>query len=385
MKKIWPFSVNVFIYAGFAFVAPFMVLFYQEQGFTGVQIGLLTGITPLVTFISAPLWTRLADATRRHRLIMSLALLLGAVAISLFPFLRTFLPLLLLALGFNAFFAPVSSFNDSATMYMLGDEKEMYGRIRIGGTIAFGLAPPLAGLLVQNYGLAYAFWGCGVMFLLALLVSQKLVYGAPKEDKAGEGGIVSLLKKPRWLIFLTLAFAGGIGTTASNLFFFPYLKELGASESVMGLALMIGIIAELPVMFFGNRLIKYFKSYGLLLLAIVLTGVRFLLLAATGNYTLVLFIQILNGMTFPAMWLAGVSYADEIAPTDLRSTAQGLFGAMVFGIGAAVGGFISGPLLESIGGQGLFLVLGITILVIVTAAGLIQRRLADHILDANSF
>jgi len=325
-------------------VAPFLVLYYQDLGFTGAQIGLLTGITPLVTFISAPLWTRLADATRRHRLVMSLAILIGAIAISLFPFLRTFIPLLALALVFNAFFAPVPSFNDSATMYMLGDEKEMYGRIRIGGTIAFGLAPPVAGVLIQNYGLAYAFWGCGVMFLLALVASQKLVYGEPKVDDTSGGGIASFLKNSRWRIFLTLAFAGGIGSTASNLYFFPYLKELGANESIMGLALMIGVISELPVMFFGNRLIQRFKSYGLFLVAMVFTGVRFLLFAATGNYTLVLFIQVLNGMTFPAMWLAGVSYADEIAPAGLSATAQGLFSAMVFGIGAAVGGFISGPL-----------------------------------------
>jgi len=55
------------------------VLYYQGLGFTGAQIGVLTGITPLITFISAPLWARRSDTKRRHRLIMSLAILSGVI------------------------------------------------------------------------------------------------------------------------------------------------------------------------------------------------------------------------------------------------------------------------------------------------------------------
>jgi len=375
MKKIWPFTVNAFLFGGFAFVAPFIVLYYQELGFSGAQIGMLTGITPLVTFLSAPLWTRLADATRKHRLVMSIALLIGGITIGLFPFVRQFIPLFVLVLAFNGFFAPVSSFNDNATMFMLGDEKEMYGRVRLGGTIAFGLTPPLAGVMVGKYGLGAAFWGCAIMFLLALIVSQKLVHREKGVEEAGGEGILSLIWTPRWLVFLGLAFAGGIASTGVNYYLFPYLKELGASETTMGLALTIGMIAEIPAMVFGNLLIRRFQAYGLLMLAMVLTGVRMLLFATTGSYILALVIQLLNGLTFPAMWLAGVSYADELAPSGLSATAQGLFAAMVFGIGAAAGGFICGPLLESLGGRGLFLVLGIVVLVIVGIAGGVQRRL----------
>ncbi len=372
MRTIWPFIFNALLFAGFAFVVPFMVLYYQSVGFTGAQIGLLTGITPLITLLGAPIWTTLADATRRHRLIMSLVILAGAITIFTFPFLNTFAPILMVAILFNAFFAPLTSFVDSATMFMLGDKKEQYGRVRLGGTFGFGIAAPLAGVLVQTYGLKMAFWGCAILLLMALIVSQKLAHNPQKASDTTGQGVRTLVTNPRWLLFLAVAFAGGLGIAGTNTYLFPYLKELGASESIMGLALTLGTIFEIPVLFFGYRLLHRFKPYGLYMLAMVLTGLRLLAFAASGTPNLVLFIQLLNGLTFPAMWMAGVAYADEHAPAGLSTAAQGMFGAMVFGFGTAVGGFIGGPLLDNLGGSGLYLVFGGIVLVIVAIAALVQ-------------
>jgi len=375
MKRIWPFAFSFLFFASIASVSPFLVLYYRELGFTGAQIGLLTSITPLINLITVPLWTGLADMTRRHRLIMSLALLVGVIMMLLFPLLNAFASVLLVSILFSAFFAPVSSFADSATMVMLADEKEMYGRIRLGGTIGYGLTAPIAGTLVQNYGLKWAFWGTAALFLLAFIVSQKLVHSQVKADEPVRRNVRALLANPRWLLFLSLAAASGVALTAANTYFFPYMKELGAKESLMGLALTIGTLSEIPVLFFGNRLVKRLKPYGLLMLTMVVTVIRFLLLAAIGTPNPVLFVQLLNGLTFPAMWVAGVSYVYENAPAGMGTTAQGIFSATVFGLGTAVGGFTGGLLLESVGGRGLYLVFGVVLLAIVVIVSLIQRRL----------
>jgi PPP family 3-phenylpropionic acid transporter len=375
MRKIWPFTFNFLLYAAFAFVAPYIVLYYQGLGFTGTQIGLLTGIVPLITLFSSPLWTGLADATHRHRLLMSLGLLVGVITTVVFPFLSAFVPVFAIAVLLFIFVAPVTPLANSATMFMLADEKEMYSRIRLGATLGFGIAAFFSGLLVQNYGLSFAFWGCATLFLLGLIVSQKLVYGQMVSESPARGRVRTLLMNPRWVLFLVVAFAGGLGMAAYNNYLFPYMKELGANESTMGLALMVGMISEIAILFFGNRLIKHLKSFGLLMLSMAVTGFRMLLFAASGTPSLVLFFQLLNGLTFPAMWVAGVSYADENAPAGMSATAQGLFSAMVMGFGTAVGGFVGGLLLESIGGHGLYLVFGAAVLAIVAIVALTQRRL----------
>ena len=375
MKGLWPFVFYISLFAAIAFLAPFLVLYYQNLGFSGAQIGLLTGITPLITLFGAPLWTNLADITRRHRLLMSLAILGGAVTIAAFPFFTSFAPVLVMALLYTACSAPVSAFADSATLFMLADKKELYGRMRLGGTLGFGAVVTFAGTLVQNYGLRFAFWGGAVFLLLALVISQKLIHSPARASAAKPGSMRALLTNRRWNLFLTAAFAGGLAMASNINYLFSYLKELGMSESMMGFVLTIGTVAEIPIFFFGHRLIQRFTSYRLFMLAIIVAGARLVLLAGSSSPIVILSLQLLNGLAFPAMWLAGVAYADENAPVGLGATAQGMFGAMVFGFGMAVGGFVGGPLLDNLGGRGLFLAFGLVVLAIVGLVALIQKYL----------
>lgn len=363
------------IYAGFAFASPFLVLYFQGLGFSGAEIGLLAGVAPLITFCGAPFWTGLADATRRHRLILTLSMTVGVAGYILYPFLRVFAVVFLVSIVLNFFFAPVSSFADNATMYMLGDKKDFYGRIRLGGTVGYAIAAPIAGVLVARYGLRAGFWSAAAAYFLALLLSRGFVHAPSKDSPPALRGLRTLLSNPRWILFLIVALSSGLALAGVNNYFFPYMKELGAATSLMGIALTIGTITEVPVLFFGNRLLRFFKPYGLFMLAAAVTAIRVLLFAANTSPTLALAIQLLNGFTFPAMWMAGVAWANAHAPQGMTATAQGLFGAMIFGFGMAVGGFLGGPLLESLGGRGLYLVFGCITLATVVVVALVERRL----------
>ena len=196
MKKIWPFSFYLLNFAAFASLIPFFVIFYQSLGFNGTQIGLLTGIPPLITLICAPLGTGLADSTRRHKLIMGIGLLAAVIMAILLPAFKSFAIIFIIVALYNILMAPVGSLADSATMTMLGDEKEMYGRIRLGGTIGWGIFAPIAGLLVQNYGLNIAFWLFAAMMLANVFVSRKFDFGKHEDHHTGNGGISRWLAAP---------------------------------------------------------------------------------------------------------------------------------------------------------------------------------------------
>lgn len=379
IKLVRSFLFYVLLFAGYASAFPFIVVYYQNLGFSGTEIGLLTGITPLVTFFGAPFWTRLADSTRRHRLIMTLTMSGGILAVCVLPLLRAFLPILAAGLLMSFFMSPSSSFADNATMHALGDRKDLYGRIRLGGSIGFALAAPIAGAVVQNTDLRVAFWIAGTLYLLALAVSRRFDHGFSAGKPSAAGGAGALLRDPRWIVFLGIAFAGGLAMTAANNYLFPLMKEIGAKESMMGIALSIGTVFEFPILFFSNRLIRIFKPYGLFLLSMVFTGLRLVLFGLNSVPELILPIQLLNGLSFPVMWMAGVAYAHERAPAGYTASAQGMFSAMVFGIGSATGGFLGGLLLEDLGGRGLFLVYGGIVFAVVAIGALIGRLLPAEV------
>jgi PPP family 3-phenylpropionic acid transporter len=375
MKKIWPFTFYFLFFSAFASLLPFFVLFYQGLGFSGAQIGLLTGVPPLITLIGAPFGTGLADSTGRHKLIMGVGLTAAIVVVLLLPSFTSFAVIFVLIALFNIFMSPIGSLSDSATISMLGEHRAMYGRIRLGGTLGWGLFAPIAGVLVLKYGLNIAFWVFAWIMFLNLLVSRKFSFGKPEEHASDHGGIRALTTNRRWVFFLLFAFLGGVGAFSVASYLYPYMSELGADSRQMGVALTIATLTEIPVFFFGDRLVKRFGSYGLFMIALVFIGIRSLLFAVASTTFMVWIVQIFGGMIFPAMWVAGVAYADENAPAGLKSTAQGLFGAVMFGFGSAISGFVGGVLLESIGGRAMFLVFGMIILVGLTLIEGIRRLL----------
>ncbi len=378
MRKAIPFSFYFLYFAAAAALIPFVVLYYQSLGFTGAQIGLLAGMSPLIAMVGAPLWTNLADRTGRHRLILSLTMA-GLIAVVLIiPALNALLPVVLMIALYSLLGSPIVSFSDSATMHMLGDERDKYGRVRMGGTFGWALAAPLAGLLVERNGLPMAFWAYAALMALALLVSQRLTFDSRSPADApgaARGGVQTLLRNRRWILFLAMAFFCGVGFASVNTYLFPYMQQLGASAGVMGLALTLATLSELPVLFYADRLLKRFGSFGLLALGMGVTGVRLLLFAAASAPAGVLAFQFLNGFTFPAVWVAGVSFAYENAPPGLSATAQGLFGAMIFGFGAAAGGLLGGILLEAVGGRAMYLVFGLLVLGSLALLAPLQQRL----------
>jgi PPP family 3-phenylpropionic acid transporter len=379
MKKIYPFFFYLLYFGANACFFPYIVLYYQSLGFTGTQIGLLSAISPLISLVGAPFWTGLADVSRRHRLVMSITLLVSIGLVLTYPLLKTISAVFIIVSLYSFMIAPVNSFADSATMTMLGDQKNMYGRIRAGGTIGWGFIAPIAGIIIERFGLNWAFWSYSAIMFIGFLLSQQFKYHQVQQQVSIKSGLRDLFSNRRMVLFLVTAFVTGMALMAINVYLAPYLAELGIRSSFLGVALAIATISELPVLFFGNRLLAKLKPHGLLILSMCAVTVRLFFYAIFQTTAGILWFQLINGFTFAALWVAGVSYINENAPPGLSATTQAVFGAAVFGFGAAGGGFIGGILLEQVGGAAMFAFFGFTTLLMLIVYTLLERRLPQHV------
>jgi MFS family permease len=381
MKKIWPFSFYFFYFGAIATMLPYLVLYYGELGLAGRQIGFLTALPPLITLISAPLWTGVADSTHRHRLVLTLSLLFCIFFILSVSMVTSFWQLLPLIVMFAFCIAPTTPLADSATMSMLEEEREKYGRVRLGGTFGWGVASIAAGMVIEQRGLHSSFFMFAILMFFAMLVGQKLKFSKLEASVSVRHGIQILLGKPRWILFLAMAFMAGVGLAVFNTYLLLYMDELGSSKTLMGITMVVATISEIPIFFFSNRLISRMKAYGLLVFGVAMTGVRLLLLAAINQPIGVTALQLMNGLTYSAVWVAGVTYANDNAPRGISSTAQGLFGSVLMGFGAATGNFLGGFLIDAFDTRLMFLFFGVLVLGSLMIFSLVERRLPAEALE----
>jgi MFS family permease len=167
-------------------------------------------------------------------------------------------------------------------------------------------------------------------------------------------GLRVLLRNGRWLLFLAVALVEGMSLGIFLNYLFLYLAEMGASSIIMSWSLTLATVSEIPVFLYSRRLLARWGSPFVLMLSLAITVIRaFAYVFMTAPWQ-VLPISLLHGPSFAAMWAAGVAYADETAPLGLGSTAQGMFGSAVFGLGAALGAFSGGYLYDTVGAVATF-------------------------------
>lgn len=349
------------------------MLYYQQIGLAGWQTGILLGLAPLASLLSGPFWTGLADTRHQHKTILNLTLILTVSTVLVLPLTKTFNLLILIVTGFSFFVTPIMALVDSATISMLGARRERYGRIRLWGTIGWGLASLVAGVFLQRFGLVWMFWiYCGLM-LLNLLPISKLIFIKSITVTPFWSGLRGVMNNRRWVWFLFIVFIAGIGLSAHANYLAILIQSKGGDKSMIGIALFLSTVSEMPVMFFSNIILKKLKPRGLLVMAVTFASLRCMLYSLVAGAQVVLLIQLLHGFTFPSLWVAGVNYVAENAPPGLNATLQAIFGSVLNGFGLAAGGVLGGILIDQVGLPAMYLVLGLVVL-----AGLVLFLIFDR-------
>lgn len=336
-------------YAAGAALMPFLPLFYAQQGISGSRIGLLTGLPPLISLLSAPLWGGVADVSQQHRRALLIAIAGSIGSVFLLTQVESFVWLLPVVILYAFFMAPVMPLVDASVLILLGEQKDQYGKQRLWGAVGWGIAAPVIGWLIGRTGITWAFYGYILIMGMGLLAASQLRVSRVTIGQSFWRSLRGLLINPTWSLFLLTAFIAGMGLAVINNFFFLYLEYLGFSAGFMGISLTVSTLSELPVMFFADRLLRRWGARWMLIASLVIYVIRTLGYSLVTGALPILTIQLLHGPTFSLMWMAGVAYADEHAPPGLGATAQGLLSGMVMGLGAALGAILGGMLYQGVG------------------------------------
>ncbi len=368
-----PKAFYALYYGAGACLFPFVPLYYDQIGLNGDQIGLLAGIPSAMVLIGGALWGGLADSTGRHRAVLLLAIV-GSIGLSqLLSSLSAFFWLIPLVFAMAFFMSPIVPLVDHSVLEMLGARRARYGKVRMWGAVGWGVAGPLIGWIVERSHLDWAFRGYGLLMGLCLLVVACLPVRARLSEGPFRGGIKQLLSDRRWHLFLFLAFTGGVGLGFAHHYLFLYMDGLGASRAAMGWALSMATVSELVAFALAERAMRRWGARTLFLAALLASALRLLAYALATEPWHALCVQLLHGPSFALMWMAGVSWANRIAPPGAGATAQSLFGGVNFGLGGTAAALAGGALLERVGAAAMYKWGALSVLVGLVVCVLAER------------
>jgi MFS transporter, PPP family, 3-phenylpropionic acid transporter len=333
--------------------APFVTIYYRERGLDLSQIGLLLALSGMSQIVAGPLWGLLADTLRLHRILLPLAILGTVVSGAFLGTTNDFVLILALAACSSVFSVPVGPLSDSATLQLLGERRDLYGAQRMWGAVGWGVSTVLAGLIIERLGLPVIFYIYPLLGLVAILVALRLPQATyvPTDVRAAAR---AALRDPRWIRLLVCTVLIGCAGAQMHGFLSIYMTELGAGKDQIGLAYTIASVSELPVMMIAVVVLRRWGARPLFVCAGVAYALRLSIYAIFPDPTVALLAQLLHGLCFATVWVAGVHEAQRLAPPGLDATAQSLFNTSIFGVAVILANSIGGVVYQSFGYPVLF-------------------------------
>jgi PPP family 3-phenylpropionic acid transporter len=117
---------------------------------------------------------------------------------------------------------------------------------------------------------------------------------------------------------------------------------------------MLASLSEMPVMVLATIVLRRWGAKPLLVCAGLAYAVRLMIYAIFPDPTIVLAAQLLHGLCFGALWIAGVHEAQRLAPAGLAATSQSLLGTTTFGVAVVLANLVGGRIYQNAGSATLF-------------------------------
>lgn len=351
---------------------PFQSLYLQNRGFSKAEIGLVLGLTQLFGAISIWVWGEIADRKEdKKRLVLGLILIAIVSALFAVKFNGWALVGILVLLAIVR--DPVYSLSDCIAMEMT---PEHYGSLRLGAPLGYAVAVTCAGFLYDGFSLVLLFPLQALIHFLAFLKARELDYQPrpqARERIPGFGWLFKCKELNAFFVFAAISYAS-LGYYSN--FFSLLLRELGFSQGMVGIAYQIGVLAELPFLFWANHFTRKYSLKGLIGLSGLFHGVRWLLIGSNIGW-IVFASQLLHGASYIVLYYAVVLWLDEVAGTQYKAAAQSFHALLASGAKIA-GTSLGGLFAERWGVSEVFLALGGVMLAATVLWWLVDLRISQQ-------
>ncbi|XP_060874400.1 major facilitator superfamily domain-containing protein 6-like isoform X2 [Metopolophium dirhodum] len=396
---------------GIAPINPFLPSIAKQRGIPVFVIGIIFTFMPIFNIVARPITGYITDRWRCRKQVFLGASLLNAFFTPLIHFTPDFNDNghaedldIMTHWKFWIFLATITVrmllwmvgdvLQDTICLEILGDDKKSYGRQRVWGAVGWGISTLLVGTCVDCYSVDKEHKNYLPAYLIAMaflichfIVASQLDNNQTCTSKNITKDVIKILSDVKVCSYLVWAVFAGIFTAYIWFYLFLYIEDLANIyhqerlpwiKTIQGFSVTVECcMGEIPVYIMTGYILKKIGHMTAFSVSFAMFSMRFFLYSIIKDPLWVLPVELTNGITFALAFVAGISYAAEVAPSGSAGTLQGLFGMAFHGIGVSLGSFMAGYTFEHMGSSASFELLSYvaftTFLVQVSVSQLIMR------------
>jgi PPP family 3-phenylpropionic acid transporter len=348
----------------------------KAQGLSGIEISLVLSSTPVMMLLIQPWYGVLADKIGIRKCLIA-STLLAAISFLSFLFDGNFFFLVVATVAMSVFYNALQPLLDSVTLGLVQEQPNLnYGSLRLAGAAGWAVTGIIVGYLITSIDTTVIFVASSLSLFLAFFISLSLndFRVETKSDQSEKQNLKVVLQNKMLVYLLTAVLLVSIGATTIWNFYSIYMKEIGASATLVGYGLSFQGLCELPLFFFSAMIIQRLGIKTTLMVTLLATALRLFLYSWINDPHWAIAIELLHGVSWSLFWVVCVESINGLVPTQWRATGQSVLYAVYFGAGQIVGNLWTGWLYDqqiSIGR--IFMLNGFLVLVVAILCSVFIR------------
>jgi nucleoside transporter len=327
----------------------------NDLGYSGLQVGIIYALLPLATILSPFIGGQVADRYFSSEKVIAFLQFTGGVLLLVVSRVADYDLMVVLMLVYCLLYAPTLALTNSIAMINLTDSEKEFGQIRVWGTLGW----IAAGLLLTGWRSVAGGSGvpivagdtlflAGVMSIIMGIQSFTLPHTPPQKEGVKPWAFLEslkMLKVKDFAIFVAITFVVATELEFYYILTAPFLvsDQIGVSDANVPAVMTVAQIAEIFVMAF---LLSYFlKRYGMrktLAIGVIAWPIRYIIFAIGGPPWLVIASLALHGFCYVFFFVAAFIHVDNVAPADIRASAQSMIAIVALGLGRFLGSLFAG-------------------------------------------
>lgn len=344
-------SLFVYYFCFYMAVAPyvsFVSAYYKEIGLNASQIGIISGIGPVITIIGQFVWGRFADKAKYKNTVLLIATLSTALVLYAYMLEDTYPYLIIMSVIYSFVNCSIIQLSDTIALDFCLNNSLSFPRARLGGSIGYGVATIIVGFVMV--GNLKGVFTMDILFLLISALSLLLipkVRGSLREKGQTKYGL--LFKDKRLVVLLIFNFILYLGYFFNMSFMAVHITENGGSSFHVGIAQAVSAFFEIPFLLNSQRIIRKLGVKATLIASAFTFALRWLLFGVNKNVWALVFICGFHGVGHIVISYCTSSYINKTVDQSLRASGQTLLGMVNYGFSKCIASIFGGIIANIIG------------------------------------